>query len=120
MGLLAAALVASSGTVLSHHSFAVFDTTKTMTVEGTVKVFQFTNPHVWLELIVKDENNQETLWLLEGSSLMALYRSGWKKSMIKSGDKVKVTLNPLKSGKPGGVMLTVELPNGVSMKTCCS
>lgn len=118
-GLIAAALVALPGAVFAHHSFAIFDPDKTVTVVGTVKDFQFYNPHVWLDMIVLDANDTETLWSLEGSSVIALYRNGWKKSMINPGDKVTVTLRPLKSGKPGGNMLTVTLPDGKVMKTCC-
>lgn len=118
-GLIAAALLALPGAVFAHHSFAVFDHAKTVTLVGTVKDFEFYNPHIWLDLFVKDESGTQTLWSLEGSSVIALYRNGWKQSMIKPGDKVTVTLHPLKSAKPGGNILTVTIPSGQVMKTCC-
>ena len=120
IGLLTTGLLASPGDVFAHHSFAPFDQTKTVTLTGTVKDFQWTNPHVWLDMIVEDGKSAPTVWSLEGSSVMALYRSGWKKGMIKEGDKVTVKIHPLRSGKPGGNVLTVTLPNGEEMKTCCS
>ncbi len=119
-GLIAAAVVVLPGAVFAHHSFAIYDPTQTLTVVGTVKEFVFHNPHTSIFLIVKDATNTESEWRLDGSSVIALYRNGWKKSMINPGDTVTVTYRPLKSGKPGGVMLSVKLPNGDEMKTCCS
>jgi Family of unknown function (DUF6152) len=120
IGLLAAGLLASPGGAFAHHSFAIFDQTKTETLTGTVKNFQWTNPHVYLDIVVDDGKNPPTLWPLEGSSVVALYRNGWKKSMLKEGDKVTVKIHPLRSGKPGGNVLTVTLPSGEEMKACCS
>jgi hypothetical protein len=86
---------------LAHHSFATFDMTKQFTITGTVKEFQWQNPHIWLYLVVKDaEQTQE--WAVEGGSVVGLKREGWSKDTFKPGDKVSITIHPKRDGSLGG------------------
>lgn len=109
---LAAVLCASAmiaGPVQAHHSFAMFDMTKQSTIEGTVKAFQFANPHIWIYLVVTDpKTGRTTQWQIEGSSPNTLARLGWNRSTIKSGDKAKIVVNPLRNGKPGGSLVSLQ------------
>ncbi|MEE8439504.1 MAG: DUF6152 family protein [Micropepsaceae bacterium] len=98
-----------------HHSFAMFDAATTVEYEGTVKEFQWTNPHSWLQVMVEDEGGETVEWSLEMGSPGGLARNGWRPRTVVPGDAVTVTLHPLKDGSPGGQLLTVRLPNGELM-----
>ena len=108
-----AAALALSGTVASaHHSFAMFDLGRDVTVEAVVKEVQFTNPHVWLQILVKDDKGTETEWSIESGAPGMMLRNGWKPSTLKAGDKVTLTLHPLRNGTPGGSLVRVKVPDG--------
>jgi len=104
--------LAVAGSAWAHHSFAMFDLEKQVTVEGAVKEFQWTNPHCWLQVMVPDGKGGEQEWSFEMGGLGMLARTGWKSSTVKPGDKVTVVMNPLKSGEPSGRLLKVTLPDG--------
>jgi hypothetical protein len=110
---IAAALFAAPA--LAHHSFAMFDADKTIEMVGTVKEFQWTNPHSWLQVNVTDATGKTVEWSLEMGSPGGLARGGWRPKTVVPGDKVTVTAHPLKDGSPGGQLLTVVLPNGTKM-----
>lgn len=112
---LAGALALASIAALpasAHHSFAMFDMAKEVTVSGTVRQFQWTNPHSYIQLIAKDAQGRDVEWSLEMGAPMYLYARGWRPSSLKAGMKVNITLNPLRSGKPGGVVRTVTTADG--------
>jgi hypothetical protein len=111
---IAAAL--ASGSASAHHSFAMFDTTKQVTLKGAVKEFQWTNPHIFLELTVAGENGSEN-WSIEGASPNMLFRIGWKPDSIKAGDHLTVVFNPLRNGGRGGSFVYATLPNGQVLGT---
>jgi Family of unknown function (DUF6152) len=96
----------------AHHSFAMFDRTKTVTLAGTVKDWQWVNPHSWLQLVVTDSTGKVTEWSIEGRSPNVLERRGWTKSIMAVGDKVTVVAYPLKTGEPGGAFVRLTLPSG--------
>jgi hypothetical protein len=96
----------------AHHSFAMFDATKTVTLKGTVKEFEWTNPHSWLRVMVMDDTGTPRQWALEMGSPGQQSRVGWKADSVKPGDQVTVEMHPLKDGSRGGQFLSVELPNG--------
>jgi hypothetical protein len=99
--LVACAALCAVTPAIAHHSFATFDMTKEVKVSGTVREFQWQNPHVWIYLLVKDgATNQE--WEIEGGSLLGLKREGWTKDSFKAGDKVSVTIHPKRDGSHGG------------------
>jgi Family of unknown function (DUF6152) len=112
--VLAGALLATQMT-LAHHSFAMFDREKEVTLVGTVREFQWTNPHAFIEIDVPDAKGTEK-WSVEMNSPNNLTRQGWKSSTLKPGDKVSVTLNPLRDGKRGGLFVSVVLPDGKMIK----
>jgi hypothetical protein len=94
----------------AHHSFAMYEPTKTLTFKGTVKNFQWTNPHVVLSILVQpDDGSAAQDWALETTSPGVLTRAGWTRQSIKPGDKVSVTLSPLRDGSHGGSLNSVTL-----------
>jgi hypothetical protein len=97
---------------LAHHSFTMFDTTKAITITGTVTEFQWTNPHSYIEIDVPDESGAVKHWSIEMGSPSILQQSGWKFSNLKKGDKTTLVINPLKDGRPGGFLNTATLPDG--------
>ena len=114
-----AALAIATGIAISvpasaHHSFAMFDNTKEVTLVGVVKEFQWTNPHSWLQVMVTGADGKQVEWSLEGGSPGILSRNGWKRTSVKPGDKVTVIFYPLRDGKPGGSFLEVKTPDGKS------
>lgn len=96
----------------AHHSFAMFDRSRTVSLSGTVKDWQWVNPHTWLQLAVQDPAGKITEWSIEGRSPNVLERRGWKKSILAPGDKVQVVVYPLKTGEPGGAFVRLILANG--------
>jgi len=115
--LVCALIVATAGALAAlpaqaHHSFAMFDMNKSVTAHGTVKQFQWTNPHSWLQLLVKNPQGSEEEWSLELGPLVGLHRAGWKPHSLQPGDKVMVSFHPLRDGSHGGRLITVTLPNG--------
>jgi len=104
-------LVTASG-ALAHHGFAVFDTTSQKTISGTVKEFQWTNPHTWVWVDVTNDKGEVVTWGFEGMSPNFLGRRGWSRNTLKPGDKITVTYFALKDGKAGGAFLSFKRPNG--------
>jgi uncharacterized protein DUF6152 len=101
-----------AGSAWAHHNAAGIDRTKTVTVEGTVKQFKWANPHSWVELEVPDKNGGIEIWNAEMTAPNGLVRAGWKKTTLKAGDKVKVVVNPMANGMPGGLFVSMTLPTG--------
>jgi hypothetical protein len=99
----------------AHHSFAMFDNEKEKTLEGVVKEFQWTNPHAWVQVMVKGPDGKEVEWSIECASPNGLKRQGWRGNTIKAGDKVTAIIHPLKSGEPGGSMMVIVLPDGTQL-----
>jgi Family of unknown function (DUF6152) len=110
--LAASLAIAASGSASAHHSFARFDRTKTVVLTGIVKEFQWTNPHAWIQINVKGANGRAVEWGAECGSPNMMVRSGWKKSLLKPGDTVTITVNPLRDGGPNGSLVTIKLADG--------
>jgi hypothetical protein len=100
--LVSSALALMSGAALAHHSFAMFDQDNPIELEGTVQEFKWTSPHSFILLRVKEQDGNVTVWNLEAGSPTALSREGWTAKTIKAGDEVRVTVEPLRHGAPGG------------------
>ena len=113
--LFAAILLLSAFTVYGHHSAAGIDRSKSVTVEGTVKQFKWGNPHAWLDVEVPNTKGGVDLWSFEMTSPTFLVKAGWKSSTLKFGDKVKVVGRPFKNGDPGGLFVSVTLPDGKTL-----
>jgi hypothetical protein len=110
--IAAAVLGLSCSTASAHHSFAMFDLAKDVTVEAVIKEVQFTNPHVWLQIMVKDDKGADIEWSIESGAPGMMLRNGWKPSTLKPGDKVTLTMHPLRNGNPGGSLVRVKVPDG--------
>ena len=100
---------------LAHHSFAMFDQKKQVSIKGTVRQFQWTNPHAFIHVQVPDSSGGSDTWQVELNSPNNLKRQGWKSSTLKVGDVVTVVLNPLKDGSKGGLFVYITLPDGSTL-----
>ena len=111
-----AALLAAAGatSAWAHHSFALFDAHKNMTLEGEVKEFQWTNPHTWIQLMVVDASGKSVEWSIEGQSAATMSRQGWSRMALKAGDRATVVIHPLKDGTRGGSLVSATV-NGLAI-----
>lgn len=98
----------------AHHSLAVFDYGTEITLEGTVTKFLFGNPHTFLHIAVKGENGEVVEWAAEMSSVRNMANRGIRRSTFKVGDVVTLTVNPMKSGSPGGKYTSVTASDGTT------
>ena len=113
LAIIVTSVLTGASLLMAHHSFAMFDTTASVTVTGTVTEFQWTNPHAYIELDVAEANGTaKKHWTIELGSPSILQQSGWKFKDLKFGDKVTATINPLRSHEPGGLLVEVTLPDG--------
>lgn len=111
-----ALMLALPGVAQAHHSYAMFDKTKTLEVTGTVRTVQWTNPHVYIWIYVPNGKGANDVWGVEfGAGPNGLERHGWSRNSINPGDKITMKINPLKDGRTGGLFLNVKLPNGKVM-----
>lgn len=110
--VMALAAAATLGTdVSAHHSFAMFDRENPMRISGTVREFQWVNPHTWIQIEVP-QNGRTVEWSIEGRSPNVLARRGWNRNSIRPGDRVTLLVYPLKDGRAGGAIVTVEFTDG--------
>lgn len=113
--LVIAAVAAFAAPAFAHHSFSMFDAEKTVTLTGTVKEFEWSNPHCWLRVMVVDHaTGKPVQYVLEMGSPQRSAYDGWKKDSARPGDAITVTMHPLKDGARGGMYLSADLPNGKS------
>ena len=105
-------LMLAVATLTAHHSNLMFDQTKKMSIEGTVTEFAWTNPHSSIQLDVPNANGGVDRWGVEMGSPGAMVRQGWKSTLIKAGDRVTVTVHPLKTGERGGSFMSIKLADG--------
>lgn len=101
----------------AHHSPVMFDQQKKIELTGTVRLFQWSNPHCYIQLLAKDAQGREAEWNLEMAAPMYLKNKGWKPSSLKAGEAVTVTINPLRSGKRGGLVLDAVRSDGSKIGT---
>jgi hypothetical protein len=96
----------------AHHSAAMFDHSKTITLHGTVKNFQFTNPHSWLIVIVTGADGNPVEWGFEAEGPSTLLHAGILPKSFRPGDKVTITANPMRDGRPAGALNSVVMADG--------
>jgi hypothetical protein len=99
--LLASLLAGGTTLALAHHSYSAFDMTGEKTLSGVVKKFDYTNPHSWIWLDVKNDQGSVDTWGIEGMSPNYLSRRGWSRTTLKPGDKVSITFHPSREGNGG-------------------
>jgi len=97
---------------VAHHSAAVFDAAQQKTITGTVKKFDYSNPHTWVWLDVANDQGGVETWGVEGMSPNYLNRRGWTRTTLKPGDKLTITIRPMKNGEKGGMWVTAKRPDG--------
>jgi hypothetical protein len=107
---VASAIVA--GFASAHHSDAMFEREKVLELSGTVKEFQFTNPHTWIQVDVKDDKGELTEWSLEWGSPNQLGRQGIRPSSFPAGTAVTIRTNPMRDGTPGGAFIGAKFADG--------
>lgn len=112
VAILATAAVIAPQASWAHHSFAMFDNAKTLTLTGTVKNYQFANPHTFIDVLVPNAAGVSEQWAVEGASPNQLSKQGWKKTLLKPGDKISVKIHPLKNGERGGSLMNLTLDDG--------
>jgi hypothetical protein len=105
-------LVCGGRSASAHHSFAMFDMDRTVTLQAVVKEVQWANPHVWIDLVVASPGGGTETWGIEAGATRTLLRQGWKRDSLKPGDKVTVELHPMRNGSKAGSLIKVTLPDG--------
>jgi hypothetical protein len=114
--LVRAALIVISGlagaAASAHHSFAMYDREHPVTIAGEVREFQWTNPHVWIQVLVPKPGGGTEEWSVECTSVNYLTRWGWTRRTLKPGDKVALKIYPLKDGSKGGSLAELTSING--------
>jgi hypothetical protein len=115
MSAVSWALVLSGTQAFAHHSGAMFDLTKVVTISGTIQQFNWTNPHSSFKVLVVNPAGNEDVWAVEMGGPNNLIREGWKRTTLKQGDKVTVTVRPLRDGVPGGAYVSITLADGTSL-----
>ena len=112
VGCLTLIALLTAGTAAAHHSAAMFDRDKQVSLTGTIVQFEWTNPHSWIQIDVPNENGGTDRWSVECNSPNNLVRMGWKSTSLKPGDKVTSLIHPLRNGDKGGSFLSVTLADG--------
>jgi hypothetical protein len=109
---LVLAVMLTASPALAHHSFAMFDQSKTIELQGAVKDFRWTNPHVFIQLLVENESGVDEEWSIEMTSPEHLARAGWRPSTLKPGDKLTLSIHPMRDDIKGGQYLSGTGPDG--------
>jgi hypothetical protein len=104
-----------AGSAFAHHSPIVFDRTKQVTLTGVVTEFRWGNPHSWVHIDVADKDGKVGNWGIEMDPASHLSREGWKSTTLKPGDKISVTVFPLRNDEKGGQYISVTLPDGTKL-----
>ena len=109
---LSLAVLAAAAPASAHHSFAMFDQSKRISISGTVKDFQYTNPHSWVIVMATAADGKQTEWGFESEGPSTLLRAGIKHSSINPGDKVTATAFPMRDGRPAGSLISITKADG--------
>ena len=110
--LMAGLISFPASLAVAHHSAAAFDTKVEKVITGTVKKVNWTNPHTWIWLDVPNEKGGVDTWGVEGMSPNYLDRRGWSRNTLKPGDKLSITIHPMRDGQNGGMFMNAKRPDG--------
>jgi len=111
-GALLAAVIVAAAPARAHHSNVAYEVTKVVTIAGSVKEFQWVNPHTWLIVNVDDGKGGSVEWKVEGRAPGVLRRAGWSKSSLMPGDVVTIDMSPAKDGSHTGIIARVTKADG--------
>lgn len=102
------------GSTAAHHSPAMFDQQQRVSLQGTVRDFQWRNPHSYIQLVVDQPDGSQVEWSIETAAPMYLQQSGWKPSSLKPGDRISVLVSPLRKqgGTPGALLIEAKRADG--------
>jgi hypothetical protein len=115
VGCLAAMLLGITGSALPHHSPAVFDQSKQITLVGVVREFRWTNPHSWIALNVSNSDGSTVAWDIEMTGPSHLVRAGWRSSTVSFGDEVTIVANPLRTNETVGKFISIKFVDGTEL-----
>jgi hypothetical protein len=101
-----------AGQAAAHHSFAMFDPDQLVTKTGTVKEFEWTNPHVWIHIMAPDQTGKTVEWSFEMQAIAQATSGGWRKDIVRPGDKISIDFHPLKDGSRGGELVSAVMADG--------
>ena len=96
----------------AHHSSAMFDAGKVVEVEAVVAEFQWTNPHIWIEILVANADGEKEQWSIEGRGPNSLFREGWRPTTFKPGETVVIRFNPMRDGSRAGGFIGAKFADG--------
>lgn len=99
----------------AHHSGNMFDREQTVELTGTVKDFQWTNPHIWIQVLVPGPDGAVEEWSIEGGVPNRLFRAGWRPTSFEPGDEVTIVANPMRDGAKGGAFVGAKLADGSTL-----
>jgi hypothetical protein len=112
VSIAALVVLAAQAATYAHHSNVAFAVETVLTATGTVKEWQWSNPHTWLIMDVDDGKGGKVEWAMEGRAPGVLLRAGWSRSVLKPGDKVTVHYSPSKDGSKVGMIARVTMADG--------
>jgi len=104
-----------SGAAGAHHSSAMFDKDKVVEVTATVREFQWTNPHVWIQVYITGEDGAREEWSIEGLGPNSLFRNGWRPNSFKAGDVIEIRFNPMRDGTRAGGFIGAKFSDGQTL-----
>ena len=110
--LLVMAAAISAGSAIAHHSNAMFDQKNRLELTGTVREFKWSNPHCYIQLLVKDGSGKEKDWSIEMGAIPYLKIGGWRPSTLKAGDRIRVVVSPLRKGGNAGLFFSATTADG--------
>ena len=107
--------VTLAGPAMAHHSSAMFDKSLVRQESATVREFQWTNPHVWIQVYIENEDGEKVEWSIEGGGPNSLFRKGWRPSSFNPGDVVEIKFNPMLDGSDAGFFVGARLADGKTL-----
>jgi hypothetical protein len=110
--ILAAGLFLASPSAAAHHSGAGFNSEKVIEITGTIKEFQFKNPHTWIQIYVPNDKGEQVEWSVEWGAPNSLGRQGYRPSTFPAGAQVTIRLRPMLNGSPAGGFVAAKFPDG--------
>lgn len=114
--LMVAGMLSGMAPAVAHHSTAMFDYSKDKKLNGVIRAFQWTNPHSFIQVLVPDEKGGQQEWSVECGTPTQMSMTGWTKDSLKPGDKVTISIAPLRDGTNGGTLRTATLANGTVLR----